>query len=68
MLRKKFVKLLIFSKFYFHLLLGKVFGIPYIVRYLTNPDPLITVRRLREFGAKIGGRTTIKKIIYLDNV
>jgi acetyltransferase-like isoleucine patch superfamily enzyme len=68
MLRKKFGKLLILSKFYYHLLVGKVFGISHIVRYLRNPDPLITVRLLRAFEAKIGEATTIKRTMYLDNV
>ncbi len=50
------------------MLLGKIFGIPYIIRYLRNPDPLITVRLLLKFGAKVGKGTTIKGTIILDNV
>jgi len=48
--------------------MGKTFGISYIVRYLRNPDPLISVKLLRAFGARIGERTTVKRTIYLDNV
>jgi len=48
--------------------MGKVFGISYIIGYLRNPDPLITIKLLRAFGAKIGKRTTIKRSIFLDNV
>lgn len=48
--------------------MGKLFGISYIIGYLRNPDPLITVKLLRAFGSKIGERTTIKRSIYLDNV
>ena len=68
MLRRKFNKLLILSNFYFHLLMGKVFGITYVVRYLRNPHPSITIKLLKTFGAEIGERTTVKRSIYLDNV
>ena len=68
MLKWKFDALLILIKFHFNLLLGKIFGITYVIRYIRNPDPIITVKLLREFGAKIGERTTIKRTIYLDNV
>ena len=54
--------------FYYYLLLGKLFGISYIVKYLRNPDPLISVHLLRVFGAKIGKATNIKRTIFLDNV
>lgn len=67
MTRKIFRKLSILIKFYYHLLAGKIFGISYIVGYLRNPDPLISVRLLRAFGARIGEGTTIKRSIYLDN-
>lgn len=68
MLRDKISKLFIHGKFYMHLLMGKVFGISYIVRYLRNPDPSIAVILLRAFGAKVGKETTLKKTIYFDNV
>jgi len=68
MLKKKVGKLLILSQFYFHLLVGKIFGISHVVRYLRDPDPLITVKLLRAFGAKIEKGTTIKRTIYIDNV
>lgn len=68
MIRKVFSKLFILTKFYFHLLIGKIFGISYIVGYLRNPNPLVSVRLLQAFGAKIGEGSTIKRSIYLDNV
>lgn len=61
-------RLLTHCEFYFHLLKGKIFGISYVVSYLRNPDPLITVKLLQAFGARIGEKTTIKRNIYLDNV
>ena len=68
MLRKIFRKILSLTKFYFYLVLGKLFGISCIVRYLRNPDPLVSIHLLKAFGAKIEPGTTIKRTIYLDNV
>ncbi len=68
MLREVLNRMLGFIKFNFHLLMKKIFGISYVIGYLRNPDPLVSVRLLRAFGAKIGERTTIKRSIYLDNV
>lgn len=48
-------------------LLGKLFGMSVVVRYLRNPNPRITVRLLRTFGAKVGDRVTIKRGLVLDN-
>ena len=47
---------------------GAVLGPSSVVRYLKNPNPRITVRVLRAFGATIGHRTTIKGGIFVDNV
>lgn len=49
-------------------IMGAIFGISHVVRYLRNPNPLISVRLLRAFGAAIGNRTTIKRSLMLDNV
>ncbi len=68
MIKKIFNKISILNQFYIHLLIGKIFGISHIIAYLRNPNPLISVRLLRSFGANIGGKTTIKRSIYLDNV
>lgn len=46
---------------------GKIFGISFVVRYLRNPNPRVTIRLLQAFGAKIGQRTTIKRSIIVDN-
>ncbi len=53
---------------YFHFMMGKIFGISYIIKYLRNPNPLVTVFLLRSFGASVGDKTVIKRSIYLDNV
>ena len=47
---------------------GKILGISSVVRYLRNPNPRVSVRLLRAFGARIGRRTTIKRSLFLDNV
>lgn len=65
---KIFNKELIFFSFYSHLLLGKLFGVSHIIRYLRNPNPQISIRLLRSFGAKIGKNVAIKGIVYLDNI
>lgn len=49
-------------------ILGLVFGISIVVRYLRNPNPSIALRLLRAFGASIGERTTIKGSLLIDNV
>ena len=43
------------------------FGISFLVRYLRNPNPRLTVRLLRAFGARVGNRTTFKRSLILDN-
>lgn len=43
------------------------FGLSYVVSYLRNPNPRITVNILRRFNALIGNKTTIKRSIYIDN-
>jgi len=49
-------------------LLSIVFGISLVVRYLRNPNPALTIRLLRAYGASIGEKTTVKRTLYLDNV
>ena len=68
MIRNIFNRLFSLIEFSLHLLAGKFFGISHVIRYLRNPNPLISVRLLRAFGAKVGERTTIKGVIFLDNV
>ena len=48
--------------------LGKIFGISQIVRYLRNPNPLITSKLLRAFGSSIGEKVTFKGCLFFDNV
>lgn len=48
-------------------ILGRLFGIGIVVKYLRNPNPSITVPLLRSFGAKIGEETTFKRSIFIDN-
>lgn len=47
---------------------GRILGPSAIVRYLRNPNPLVSVRLLRAFGAAIGNHTTVKGSILFDNV
>ncbi|CAH2030486.1 acyltransferase [Trichlorobacter ammonificans] len=46
---------------------GKLLGITSVVAYLRNPDPTITIRLLRAFGATVGMHTTFKRGIIIDN-
>jgi putative colanic acid biosynthesis acetyltransferase WcaF len=46
----------------------KIYGISFVVRYLRNPNPRISVRVLKYYGAQIGTNTTIKGSLFLDNV
>lgn len=48
--------------------LGIGFGLPAVIRYLRNPNPRITIKVLRKFGAKVGNGTTIKGSLFVDNV
>lgn len=48
--------------------LGKLFGISIITRYMANPNELITVPILKAFGATIGSGSRVKRRLYLDNV
>jgi maltose O-acetyltransferase len=47
--------------------LGKLVDINIVIRYLRNPNPLVTIRMLRSFGAKIGTGTTVKRTLFIDN-
>lgn len=47
--------------------LGKILGVTYIVHYLRNPNPMLTVKILKAFGATIGEKTTFKRTIIIDN-
>jgi acetyltransferase-like isoleucine patch superfamily enzyme len=46
---------------------GKTFGISIVIRYLRNPNPRITVKLLRAFGALVGDQTTFKGSLIIDN-
>lgn len=50
------------------LLAGRVCGISFIARYLRNPNPRVTIKLLRAFGATVGRDTTIKRALVIDNV
>lgn len=47
---------------------ARLFGISVVTRYLRNPNPCLTVRLLRQFGASIGEGTRFKGAVILDNV
>jgi putative colanic acid biosynthesis acetyltransferase WcaF len=61
-------RLLGYAEFAVVTALGKLLGVSVVVRYLRNPNPRITVRLLRTFGARVGDRVTVKRAIVLDNV
>ena len=44
-----------------------ILGISSVVRYLRNPNPRVTIKLLRAFGATVGHNTTIKRSLLLDN-
>jgi acetyltransferase-like isoleucine patch superfamily enzyme len=45
-----------------------LFGVGVAIRYLRNPNPRVTVRLLRAFGAVVGDDTTVKGSVFIDNV
>lgn len=47
--------------------LSWIFGISSVVKYMRNPNPKLSVRILRYFGATIGSGTTIKRTLFIDN-
>src|SRR5581483_11650062 len=47
---------------------GVVLGCGVVVRYLRSPNPDVSLKLLRAFGAVIGSNTTIKGSVFLDNV
>lgn len=47
--------------------MGQSFGISSVIRYLRNPNPRVTVKLLRKFGATIGNDTTLKGSVFIDN-
>jgi acetyltransferase-like isoleucine patch superfamily enzyme len=49
------------------LIKGKILGIDYVIKYLRNPNPKLNRKILKEFGAKIGKNSTIKRSLFLDN-
>lgn len=49
-------------------LIARALGISFVISYLRNPNPRITIKLLKAFGAKIGNDTTIKRTLFLDNV
>ena len=66
-LKKLFVRYTVRVSYALQLLMGRVFGISHVVRYLRNPNPKITVPLLRAFGATIGTGATIKGSLSIDN-
>ena len=63
-----FCRMLATLEFCFVYLEGRIFGISHVIRYLRNPNPRISAKLLRSFGATVGAGTTIKRSILLDNV
>jgi len=61
-------RILRFCEYFIVRIAAAIMGISHVVRYLRNPNPLLTVKLLRAFGAQVGNRTTIKRSVLLDNV
>lgn len=60
-------RVLSFVEFFLIYIAGNLFGISLVIRYLRNPNPQITVRLLRAFGAMVGERTILKGSVIIDN-
>lgn len=67
MIKSTICRYIRFIEFMIIFIAGRILGISFIVRYLRNPNPQLTVRLLRAFGARIGNRTTFKRSLILDN-
>lgn len=61
-------KIFSFFEYLTILILGKILGISIVINYLRKPNPLISRKLLKSFGAKIGNNTTIKRTLFIDNV
>lgn len=57
-----------FLEYYWAYGMGTVFGISSVVRYLRNPNPFVSAKLLRAFGARVGNHATIKRSLMIDNV
>ena len=66
-MKRMLKSLLSIGELFIVLIIGKLFGISLVVRYLRNPNPQVTVKLLRSFGAKIGNKTTFKRSLFIDN-
>lgn len=66
-LRKKLCKLVNAFEFWRVYILGRVLSISNVVTYLRNPNPVITIRLLKAFGATINSQTTFKRSVLIDN-
>lgn len=62
-----FTELLSYMEFVFIFLKGKLLGISFVVKYLRNPNPRITAKLLKSFGARIGKGSAVKRSIFIDN-
>lgn len=60
-------RLLNYSELIVVLIIGKLLGIRYIIRYLKNPNPDLTVYILKSFSAKIGKKTSFKGSVIIEN-
>jgi acetyltransferase-like isoleucine patch superfamily enzyme len=67
-MRKLLNRILAIGEYHAVYLSGRVLGISSVIRYLRNPNPYVTIRLLRAFGAKVGKLTTIKRGLLLENV
>lgn len=50
------------------IILSYIFGINYIIKYLRNPNPSLSIKVIRYYGGKIGDGTSLKRGLQFDNV
>ena len=50
------------------LILSYILGINFVIKYLRNPNPALSIKIIRYYGGEIGKNTTLKRSIQFDNV
>jgi len=66
-MRNSIIRGIAFLEYCTGLLAGRMCGVSFIARYLRNPNPRVTIKLLRAFGATVGRDTTIKRALVIDN-
>jgi acetyltransferase-like isoleucine patch superfamily enzyme len=66
-MRNSIIRGVAFIEYCTGLLAGRTCGISFIVRYFRNPNPRVTIKLLRAFGASVDRDTTVKRALVIDN-